>query len=197
PPPDTSPPSVPGGLAVSVSGSSAALSWAASSDNVGVVRYDVFRSTSSGFSPGVSNRIAQPTGTAFTDGGLAAGTYYYLVEAEDAAGNLSAPSNQASATISAPPPPSGLVAAYSFNEGSGTTVGDASGNGNNGTVSNTSWSVSGKHGGALSFNGSNAWVTVPDSNSLDLTGGMTLEAWVDPASLGRSEEHTSELQSPD
>src|SRR5207244_11144175 len=71
-----------------------------------------------------------------------------------------------------------------LNEGSGTTVGDASGSGNNGTVSNTSWSVSGKHGGALSFNGSNAWVTVPDSNSLDLTGGMTLEAWVDPASLG-------------
>src|SRR5207244_1968521 len=113
---DRSPPSVRAGLAVCVSGCSAALSWGASSDNVGVVRYDVFRSTSSGFSPGVSNRIAQPTRPSSALGGLAAGTYYYLVEAEDAAGNLSAPSNQASATISAPPPPSGLVAAYSFNE---------------------------------------------------------------------------------
>src|SRR5207244_8578300 len=122
PPPDTSPPSVPGGLAVSVSGSSAALSWAASSDNVGVVRYDVFRSTSSGFSPGVSNRIAQPTGTAFTDGGLAAGTYYYLVEAEDAAGNLSAPSNQASAAISAPDRKSGVQGGEGGGGGGGSAV---------------------------------------------------------------------------
>ena len=29
-----------------------------------------------------------------------------------------------------------------------------------------------------------AWVSVPDSSSLDLSGAMTLEAWVDPASLG-------------
>ena len=34
----------------------------------------------------------------------------------------------------------------------------------------------GKFGNALSFNGTNAYVTVPDSNSLDLTTGMTLEA---------------------
>ena len=34
--------------------------------------------------------------------------------------------------------------------------------------------------GALSFNGSNARVTVPDSASLDLTSAMTLEAWVFP-----------------
>src|SRR5205085_11115230 len=53
-----------------------------------------------------------------------------------------------------------------------------------GSVSNTSWTSSGKNGGALSFNGSNASVTVPDATSLDLTTGMTLEAWVDPTSLG-------------
>src|SRR5229473_2538591 len=79
---------------------------------------------------------------------------------------------------------SGLVAAYSFDEGSGTTVADASGTGNNGTVSNTSWSTAGKYGGALSFNGTNSWVTVPDAPSLDLTTGMTLEAWVKPSALG-------------
>jgi hypothetical protein len=78
--------------------------------------------------------------------------------------------------------PAGLVACYSFNAGSGTIVADISGNGNTGTISNTTWSTAGKFGGALSFNGSNSWVTVPDANSLDLTR-MTLEAWVRPSSL--------------
>ena len=52
---------------------SAALSWGAATDNVGVSKYDVYRSTTSGFTPSVSNRIAQPTGTSYTDTGLAAG----------------------------------------------------------------------------------------------------------------------------
>ena len=80
----------------------------------------------------------------------------------------------------------GLVAAYSFDEGSGTTVTDRSGNNNTGTLSNTSWSTSGKYGKALSFNGTNAWVTVPSSNSLGLTTGMTAEAWVNPSALGNA-----------
>src|SRR5947209_5299085 len=48
----------------------------------------------------------------------------------------------------------GLVAAYGFDEGSGTRVADASGNGNSGTISNATWSTAGKYGGALQFNGS-------------------------------------------
>ena len=56
---------------------------------------------------------------------------------------------------------SGLVAAFSFDEGSGSTVADASGNGNNGTVANTTWAAAGKYGKALSFNGTSARVTVP------------------------------------
>src|SRR5262249_42263153 len=47
---------------------------------------------------------------------------------------------------------SGLVAAYGFNEGSGTTVGDASGNGNIGTISNATW-VQGNSGSGLKFTG--------------------------------------------
>jgi glucose/arabinose dehydrogenase len=73
-----------------------------------------------------------------------------------------------------------LVAAYGFNEGTGTTVNDASGMGNHGTGSGTSWAAMGRFGNALSFNGSSSWVTVPDSPSLDLTTGITLEAWVNP-----------------
>ena len=58
-----------------------------------------------------------------------------------------------SATPAATP---GLVAAFSFDEGSGSTVADLSGNGNNGTVANTTWAAAGKYGKALSFNGTSA-----------------------------------------
>jgi chitodextrinase len=78
----------------------------------------------------------------------------------------------------------GLVAAYSFDAGSGSTAADVSGNGNTGTIANAIWSTAGHAGAALSFNGSNAWVTVPDAPALDLTTGMTLEAWVKPTKLG-------------
>ncbi len=81
-------------------------------------------------------------------------------------------------------PPTGLVAAYSFNEASGTTVADSSGSNQTGTISGATRVTTGKFGGALSFDGVNDWVTVNDSATLDLTTGMTLEAWVNPASLG-------------
>ena len=74
----------------------------------------------------------------------------------------------------------GLVAAYSFNAGSGTTVADTSGNGRTGAISGASWSTQGRFGNALSFDGINDWVTVADAPGLDLTTGMTLEAWVFP-----------------
>ena len=56
-------------------------------------------------------------------------------------------------------------------------VSDESG-GNDGTISGATWTSSGKFGSALTFNGTSALVTVPNSASLQLTGGMTLEAWV-------------------
>ncbi len=79
--------------------------------------------------------------------------------------------------------PPGLVAAFGFDEGSGSSVADASGNGNTGTVSGATWVTSGKFGGALQFNGSSARVNVPNAASLQLTTGMTLEAWVDPSTV--------------
>ena len=83
---------------------------------------------------------------------------------------------------------SGLVAAYGFDEGSGSTLDDSSGNGNNGTITNATWTTDGKFGDALDFTGaSNSWVTIPDSSSLNLTSAMTLEAWVDPTSLSSSD----------
>jgi hypothetical protein len=80
-------------------------------------------------------------------------------------------------TVPAGPTP---VAAYSFSETSGSTVADATGHGHTGTVSGATRTTTGKTGGALSFDGVNDSVSVEDADDLDLTTGMTLEAWVNP-----------------
>jgi len=82
-----------------------------------------------------------------------------------------------------PPAPAGLVAAYGFEEGAGTTTADASGNNLTGTISSATWTTAGKYGKALVFAGTNgSWVTVPNASALNLTTGMTISAWVKPSS---------------
>lgn len=76
---------------------------------------------------------------------------------------------------------SGLIAAYSFDEGTGSTVTDLSGNGNTGTILGASWTTTAKYGKALSFNGSNSYVDIGNSASLQMTGSMTWSAWVNAA----------------
>jgi glucose/arabinose dehydrogenase/fibronectin type 3 domain-containing protein len=276
--PADQPPSAPLGLTVSTSIGTASLLWNAASDDVGVVRYNVHRSTVAGFTPSPANRIAQPTVATYTDSGLLGGTYYYKVTAEDTAGQTGQPSNEATALVpadqaptaamtapsggstvtgtvsvsatasddvqvvgvqfrvdgtnigaedtsapysvswvtssvpngthtltavardsvgqttasapvsvtvanSGPPPPTGLVASYSFNAGSGTTAADSSGRGNTGTLSGAAWTALGKYGAALSFDGVNDVVSVADATSLDLTTALTVEAWVFPTAV--------------
>jgi hypothetical protein len=77
-------------------------------------------------------------------------------------------------------PAQGLVAAYGFEEASGKQVTDASGNANHGTIAGATRITTTQFGKALKFNGTNGWITVNDNASLDLTTGMTLEAWVYP-----------------
>ena len=95
---DTSPPTVPTGLAATaVSSSQINLTWNASTDNVGVTGYDVFRDGAAITTVGTNS---------YSNTGLAAGTtYVYAVRARDAAGNVSALSATASATTLAPDPP--------------------------------------------------------------------------------------------
>jgi hypothetical protein len=78
-----------------------------------------------------------------------------------------------------PPAP---VAAWAFDEGMGSVARDSFG-GNHGTVAGAAWTRSGRNGGALVFDGLDDVVTVPDSASLRLSAGMTVSAWVKPASL--------------
>jgi hypothetical protein len=275
---DHTPPTAPTGLTASAPAiGTASLLWNAATDNLGVAKYNVYRSNVADFTPTVGNRIAQVTGLSFTDSGLAAGTWYYVVIAQDANGNVGPASGYASATVTADTTAptvsvtnplagatvsgtinltanaaddvgvaavqffvdgvafgapdttapfsiawnsvgasngthsvtarasdaagnaltsapvsftvsnstvvAGLVGAWGFEDGVGTTATDSSGKNLNGTIANAAWTTAGRFGSALSFNGTNSWVTVADNTALDFTNGMTLEDWVKPNTL--------------
>jgi prepilin-type N-terminal cleavage/methylation domain-containing protein len=73
-----------------------------------------------------------------------------------------------------------LVAYYSFDVDNGSSVTDDSDNSNTGTGSGASYTGSGHVGtGGFSFDGANDYVSVSDDNTLDLTTGITLQAWVE------------------
>ena len=93
---DTTPPTAPTNLvAIAASSSQINLSWNASTDNVGVTGYQVHRCLGAG----CSNIASIGNVTSYIDTGLTAGTTYrYMVGARDAAGNISANSNEATAT---------------------------------------------------------------------------------------------------
>ena len=104
PPPDTQAPTVPTNLgAQAVSSSQINLTWSASTDNVGVSGYRIYRSGA---------QIGTATGTTYSSTGLGASTAYsYTVSAYDAAGNESAKSAAVGDTTSgsANVPPMGTV----------------------------------------------------------------------------------------
>jgi hypothetical protein len=88
---DTEPPTAPTSLTASaVSTTQIALAWVASTDNVRVAGYNVYRDGA---------KVATTAATSFTDTGLkSATTYSYYVTAYDDASNTSGPSNTATAT---------------------------------------------------------------------------------------------------
>jgi hypothetical protein len=88
------------------------------------------------------------------------------------------------------------IAAYSFTEGQGTTVDDIFGN-HDGTISGATWDSSGKYGSALSLDGVDDFVTVPEPDELDLTGPFTLSAWVRPDTFGAAGPVISKVGLPE
>jgi fibronectin type 3 domain-containing protein len=93
---DVTPPTAPTGLTATadLATGTIALSWTASTDDVAVVGYRIFRDN--GTTP-----ISTVSGTTFNDNGQL-GTHVYAVAAIDAAGNQSALSNSATATVTIP-----------------------------------------------------------------------------------------------
>jgi len=98
--PDTTPPTAPGNLAVTaVTTSSLSISWAASTDNVGVAGYDVY--ADNGYAGDA--RTGSTTTTSYTVSSLSCGTSYTIsVAAFDGSGNYSSPTSLIAATSPCP-----------------------------------------------------------------------------------------------
>lgn len=175
PAPDTTAPTVPTSLASSnITTSSFTIGWTASTDTgSGVLNYDVAVTVG-----GVENIIASTSSTSLMITDLAASTAYPCrVRARDKAGNVS---TYASLTVTTATPLPTVVAAYNFDEGTGTTAADSAGTRDlTGLSSSFSWYATGEHGGAIQgdpTSGANN-VVIPNFSGVD-TASRTVSAWV-------------------
>ena len=159
-------PSTPTGLAATPGDNQVNLIWTAP---VGATNYYVKRATTSG---GPYTLIASSTTTSYTDITAINGTtYYYVVSALSGSGE-SPDSNEASAV-----PRSPLQAYLKFDESSGTSAADATGNGWTGTLVNGPTWVAGYSYNAVSLDGSSQFVTLPAGVVSNLND-FTISAWV-------------------
>ena len=148
---------------------------ATASDNVGVVGVTFFVDNVQIAAEDLTN----PYSIAWDSRTIGNGLHQITSQARDSSGNIGT-SALVSVTVQNVATAPGLVAAFGFDEGNGATLTDRTGS-NHGTITGAAWTT-GKYGSALSFNGVNTLVTIPDSPSLHLTNGVTVEAWVKPAS---------------
>ncbi len=88
---DTTAPSQPGTPSATIVSGKPNLSWSASTDNVGVTGYIIYRSMSSGSQ---GPEVGRSSGTTFRDTSAGRKWYYYSIRAYDAAGNVSTRSSQ-------------------------------------------------------------------------------------------------------
>jgi endoglucanase len=141
---DVTAPGRPGKPVVSgVTGSTAALSWAAATDNVGVSGYDVYLG---------GTRVGTATATAFDLTGLTPATAYTAtVVARDAAGNASAASDATSFTTTntTPPPPGGCTAAFKVTGSWGGSYQAEVTVKNAGTAPTTAWTLAWTSGSTI------------------------------------------------
>lgn len=167
------------------------LGWTASGES-DLNHYDVHRSTTTGFTPAVGNRIAQPTTNSYNNTGLTASTtYYYKVGAVDNASNIGTYSTQASGTTAAPPAitPSLLL----------HLNGDFTDSSTNALV--PSFTANGNGFGTPGKFGSNYWKLdtpthwpsgnidriefnpIPTPLAMDTTTGFSYSLWINPVDL--------------
>lgn len=79
-------------------------------------------------------------------------------------------------------PTLGMISYWKFDENTGRMAFDSVDH-NIGTIYGATW-VSGIVNSALSFDGINDYVKIPDSDNLDITGDLTIEAWVNTSQTG-------------
>jgi hypothetical protein len=170
-----------------VQGAASPAAKTASVTNTGSGTLDVSVSDDASWltvTPASATAPATLTATASTTG-LTAGTYTATITVTaTSAGATGSPKTIAVTLTVDPATPPSLVGAWNFNETTGTVANDASGRGHTGAIDGATRTAAGHSGGALSFDGINDWVTIADTNALDLTTGMTMEAWIRPTAVG-------------
>jgi hypothetical protein len=77
-----------------------------------------------------------------------------------------------------------LVGCWPMEEGSGTTLIDATSFGNDGNITGVPTWVAGYRGQALNLSGTGQYAIVVDDNSLDISNAITLAAWIRPGKTG-------------
>ena len=75
-----------------------------------------------------------------------------------------------------------LVGWWKFDEGSGSTAADSSGNGNHGFITGAVW-TKGKTGQALDFDGANDYVRIVVNPALNNLNAITMAAWIYPSAV--------------
>jgi hypothetical protein len=91
---------------------------------------------------------------------------------------------------------SGLAAWYRFDETSGSTASDSSGNGHHGSISGAT-PAAGVRGGAFDFDGSDDYVQIPVLNGGQVFSAATLMAWVNLDTVSKSEQDVIQLATSD
>jgi len=140
------------------------------------------------FSPNPAT--ATSTMTVTTAGSTQAGTSLFTVTGVNGALSHSAQSTlvvSATSTYASTVMADSPSAYWRMGETSGSVAVDATANANNGSYKggftlNQPGAIAGDPNGAIAFNGSNGFAVIPASSSLNLTGALTLEAWVKFAS---------------
>jgi endonuclease I/chitodextrinase len=143
---DTTAPSIPLNLSSNAkTTTSVSLTWSASTDNVGVIGYEVYRGTT---------LITTTTATTYNVTGLTASTAYtFSIKAKDAAGNKSASSTTLSISTNATTSTSTKTELYlsEYVEGTSNNKALEIKNETNGSVSLTSYSIKKQTNGAGSW----------------------------------------------
>ncbi|GAI00461.1 unnamed protein product, partial [marine sediment metagenome] len=111
---NTAPPAPTSLSATALAGGSIKLTWTASSPQTDVSQYNIYRGTTSGGQDYSSTTYTVSAGiTTYTDASTTDGqTYYYVVRAQDAAGNIETNTNEVSATASTTGPPLSVSQIY-------------------------------------------------------------------------------------
>src|SRR5262245_61139506 len=76
-----------------------------------------------------------------------------------------------------------LIAGYNFNEASGTSAADASGHNLVGTLTSGPTHPAGQYGNAVGLDGVNDYVNLGNPSALQLTGSMTVSAWINSSAF--------------